>query len=110
VGLMAGLVDQHLEHEVTIVRRGTLRSDGTYPYTGASTATLAWVRDKAGVLRGEKGRELVYQRVVYLSTSETISLQDRIVYNGVNHEVLMIDRNDDITGEPDHIKCYVGVR
>ena len=105
---MSGMIDSYKTDSITIIGRGTLADSGAYLYNGASTTTLAWVRDKEGLLRRGEGREFAYSHIAYLGADETVVVGDLIEYRGVRHEVMAIERKHDIEGDADHLRCMLG--
>jgi hypothetical protein len=101
------LISTYAKDAVTVTPKGTLGGDGRRTFDGTAVLTKAWVVDKSGVLRTVEGREIVYNRVIYLRPEITIAAGDRITFDSKDHEVLEARRVDDVNNVTQHIKCMM---
>ena len=100
----------YLTEAITITPKGTVQANGTFPYDGTAVTTVARVVDKRGVTRSVSGDEIVYDKMFWLAPGETITLNDRITHNSVDHEVIDYRIGRDIVGYSHFQKVMVRVR
>ena len=101
------LIDAYTADSITITPKGTLGSDSRYAYNGTPVVTTAWVVDAAGTLFAGTGREITYDRTMYVKDSETLVVGDKIAYNSTDHEVVEIKRWKDLSSTAEHKKVMV---
>ena len=101
------LIEMLATDSITITPKGTLGADGRRAFDGTAVTTTARVIDRSGVLRPDTGREVTYDRVVYLLPGETVAAGDKITAGSVDHEVVELRQVDAIDGRLDHYKAMV---
>jgi len=105
------IINDYLTESITITPKGTLQKDGTYAYDGTAVSTSARVTDKVVRVRTETGDEIIFDRVFWLSPSESLATGDRITWNSTNHEVMEIREGRFLVGgESNHLKVLVRVK
>ncbi len=103
-----GLMDILATDSITITPKGTVGGDGRRTWDGAAVSTVGRVVDRSGLLRPTEGREVTYDRVVYLKSGETVAVGDKITHNSIDHEVVELRAVDYVaSGVVDHYKAMV---
>ncbi len=105
-----GMLSGYTNEAITIVGRGTLGGDGEYDKTGTSTATTAFVKNRRGIVRNRDGEDVVFDKELWLDSSETVQLDDKLTHDSIDHEVIALRDGKDMYGNADFIKVFVRVR
>lgn len=93
---------------ISIYPKGTPGGDGTYPYNVAVVNTTARVQRKRGTLMRPPGVMYEFTHVIWIRPTETVALEDRIVYSGQNYTIFGIEERDFLDGTDSHKRLYVG--
>lgn len=101
------LIETLVADSITITPKGTLGADGRRQFDGTAVTTTARVTDFSGVLRPDTGREVTYDRVVYLKPTETVAVGDKITFDSTDHEIVELRRMIGISGALFHYKAMV---
>ena len=96
------MIGEYMVDSITIQPRGTADKFGSFPYNIATTVTTARVQRKRGTVLREQGRIVEYTHVVWVRPTETIALEDRIIYASTNYTVLAIEERDFVDGADNH--------
>lgn len=103
-----GLITAYATDAIVITPKGALQGSGMYDYSGSPVSTYARVSVKSGIRKDADGKDWMYRFHVWFKSTETITLQDQITFNGQTFEVRELIERDDITGILDHYEAYCG--
>jgi hypothetical protein len=104
------LIQTYALEEVTITPRlDAYSGDGMPTYASSSTVALARVQDDKTNQYRPDGAVLQYDRVFWLKPEDVVRDGDRIIYNGITHEVVTVERRQDIAGVTDHYRVIVRI-
>jgi len=99
-------VNNFLNQSVTIKAKSGFTLEGK-PNLGSGTGIMARFQDKQTKLFDDKGVEYLTDAEIWVKPTQTINLEDVIVYGGVNYKVVRIDTKRDLDGQIHHKKALV---
>ena len=102
------LVSAYSHDNITITGKGSsFNIDGTLKFDGTVQNIRARVLQKTKNVYGSHGVEIEYDYEIWIPHDVTVSEGDRITFNSVNHDVVMIRVGKSIAGATDHKKVFV---
>jgi hypothetical protein len=99
-------VNNYLNQTVTLKTKSGFTLEGK-PNLGVGASIVARFQDKQTRLVDDKGNEYVTDAEVWLKPTQTVNLEDVIVYGSVNYKIVRIDTKRDLGGKIHHKKALV---
>ena len=101
------MIGEYTKETIVITGKGSLGADGQYADSGGSVTTVARVENSSGIIKTADRGDIAYTLIMYLRASESIGLQDKIVYAGVTYTVLKIYKPAGLGGSTMFIKVWL---
>jgi hypothetical protein len=102
------IVDAYLTETVTVTAHGALNAAGHFPYSATPASSKARVQRKWGVNRDSTGKEYQYLFMLFLPTTTTVAVEDRVTIAGVYYYVKDLGVHKDVAGLHQYTAAYVG--
>lgn len=99
-------VNNYLNQTASLKQKSGFTVEGK-PSLGAGASVRVRFQDKQTRLVDDKGNEYVTDGEIWMKPTQTVNLEDVIVYGSVNYKVVRIDTKRDINGQTHHKKALV---
>lgn len=77
------------------------------PTLGASSTIRARFVEKSKLMKNEQGEEYMTDAELWLLPTQTINLEDTVIYSSTNYKVAKIEVRRDVNGDVDHKKAFL---
>jgi hypothetical protein len=99
-------INNYLNQSVTLKQKSGFSLEGK-PTLSVGTTIKARFQDKQKRLVDDVGNEYFTDAEVWLKPTQTINLDDVVVYGSVSYKVVQIDTKRGLNGQIDHKKALV---